>query len=215
MTDNTVTRATTDLIKTFEGLRLTAYQDKANVWTIGWGHTKGVTPDMRITLKTAEQLLIEDLGVAVECVRRVIKKPMTNHEFGAFISLTHNIGVGAFTKSTTARRFNAGDKLGAAEALQWFNKRRDPATGKKVVSNGLKKRRAIEADYFDDPDVVSKAVLIPSREFETAAGFGGERKPAVPPAVPMLGAIVVTIGIFFEDVKEFFLDAIANLGWII
>ena len=30
------------LIKKFEGLELTAYQDSVGVWTIGWGHTKDV-----------------------------------------------------------------------------------------------------------------------------------------------------------------------------
>ena len=29
-------------LKSFEGCRLQAYQDAAKVWTIGYGHTKGV-----------------------------------------------------------------------------------------------------------------------------------------------------------------------------
>ena len=28
-----------DLIKRWEGLRLTAYQDSVGIWTIGYGHT--------------------------------------------------------------------------------------------------------------------------------------------------------------------------------
>ena len=31
-----------ELIKDFEGLELQAYQCAAGVWTIGYGHTKGV-----------------------------------------------------------------------------------------------------------------------------------------------------------------------------
>ena len=30
------------LIKKFEGIELQAYQDSVGVWTIGYGHTKGV-----------------------------------------------------------------------------------------------------------------------------------------------------------------------------
>ena len=30
------------LLKSFEGCRLTAYKCPAGVWTIGYGHTKGV-----------------------------------------------------------------------------------------------------------------------------------------------------------------------------
>ena len=38
-----------ELIKKFEGCRLKAYQDSVNVWTIGYGHTKGVYDGMTIT----------------------------------------------------------------------------------------------------------------------------------------------------------------------
>ncbi|WP_423245967.1 glycoside hydrolase family protein [Periweissella cryptocerci] len=34
------------LLKQFEGLRLKAYQDSVGVWTIGYGHTKGVVRGM-------------------------------------------------------------------------------------------------------------------------------------------------------------------------
>ena len=38
-----------DLIKKFEGCRLTAYADVAGVWTIGYGHTgKDVVPGLTI-----------------------------------------------------------------------------------------------------------------------------------------------------------------------
>lgn len=38
----TTNQAGLKLIESFEGLRLTAYQDSVGVWTIGYGHTKGV-----------------------------------------------------------------------------------------------------------------------------------------------------------------------------
>ena len=50
-----------DLIKKFEGCRLKAYKCPANVWTIGYGHTKGVEPYEIITLAEAEELLRKDL----------------------------------------------------------------------------------------------------------------------------------------------------------
>ena len=37
------------LIKEFEGLRLEAYKCPAGVWTIGYGHTKGVMEGDKIT----------------------------------------------------------------------------------------------------------------------------------------------------------------------
>ena len=44
-----------DFIKSHEALRLKAYQDSKGVWTIGWGHTKGVKPGDVITREQAEQ----------------------------------------------------------------------------------------------------------------------------------------------------------------
>ena len=37
-----------NLIKSFEGLRYEAYLCPSGVYTIGWGHTKGVTEGMKI-----------------------------------------------------------------------------------------------------------------------------------------------------------------------
>ena len=38
------------LLKKFEGCELEAYQDSVGVWTIGYGHTKGVDEDMKKNL---------------------------------------------------------------------------------------------------------------------------------------------------------------------
>ena len=46
-----------DAIKKFEGCVLTAYQDTAGVWTIGYGHTQGVKKGDKITAYQAEQFL--------------------------------------------------------------------------------------------------------------------------------------------------------------
>jgi lysozyme len=54
------------LTESFEGLRLTAYQDVRAVWTIGYGHTgTDARPGMTITQVQAEQLLLEDVAHAV------------------------------------------------------------------------------------------------------------------------------------------------------
>ena len=43
-----------DLLKYFEGCELEAYQDSVGVWTISYGHTKGVHEGMVITQEQAE-----------------------------------------------------------------------------------------------------------------------------------------------------------------
>ena len=46
------------LIKKFEGCELEAYQDAVGIWTIGYGHIKGVKEGMTITKQQAEEMLI-------------------------------------------------------------------------------------------------------------------------------------------------------------
>ena len=52
------------LIESFEGLRLDAYTDVAGIWTIGYGHIRGVGPGMTITQDQATAFLRQDLGQA-------------------------------------------------------------------------------------------------------------------------------------------------------
>lgn len=50
-------QAGVNLIKQFEGCRLTAYKCPAGVWTIGYGHTAGVHQGQTITQAEAERYL--------------------------------------------------------------------------------------------------------------------------------------------------------------
>lgn len=53
-------------LKRDEGLRLKTYIDTVGVRTIGYGHTKNVKSRQVITQEQAEQLLDEDIAVAIE-----------------------------------------------------------------------------------------------------------------------------------------------------
>lgn len=136
------------LIKEFEGFEPEAYRDPVGVWTIGYGTTAGagvgIVPKagMRITEAEAEAYLRRALDKFAAQIRPAIVGPIRPNEFGAFLSLAYNIGPTAFKGSTALRLFNAGDKLGAADALTWFNK----AGGKTLA--GLVRRREAERDLF-------------------------------------------------------------------
>lgn len=58
------------------------------------------------------------------------------------MSLSFNIGFGAFAKSTVLKRLNQGDKSGAADAFRMWN-RAGGRTNKHLV-----KRRELERSYF-------------------------------------------------------------------
>ena len=82
------------LVKQFEGLYTQAYRCPAGVWTIGYGHTDGVTPGMSISEKQAEKYLKDDLAAAGEQVGRLVKVPLNNHQFAALASFVFNVGTG-------------------------------------------------------------------------------------------------------------------------
>lgn len=140
-----------DLIKDFEGLRLYAYLDPVNVWTIGYGHTSmagapKVTRGMRVSKEEAEEILKADLErVYIPAVRRHVKVPLNANQLGALVSFTYNLGETNFKGSTLLRKLNAGDYRGAANEFPRWNR----AGGK--VLNGLTRRRKAEKELFLTP----------------------------------------------------------------
>ena len=138
-----------DLIKQFEGLELDSYQDVAGVWTIGYGHTETAGPNQRITEAEADQLLRQDLETRERSVADLTAAALNQNEFDALVSFVYNVGAGAYQGSTVRKRLNAGDRLGAADALLWWNK----ATINGVLTEvpGLTRRRAAERALFLEP----------------------------------------------------------------
>lgn len=130
------------LIKEFEGLRLEAYKCQADVWTIGYGHTREVKPGDSITEETAERMLVDDVRVFELAVERALTIPVTQYQFDALVSLAFNIGANAFAGSTLVKKLNAGDMKGAADEFLRWNK----AGGR--VLNGLTRRREAERALF-------------------------------------------------------------------
>ena len=90
-------------IKQFEGCHLKAYKCPAGVWTIGWGHTKGVQPGQVITQAQADSLLQGDLLDYVNLVNN-LKLKLTQGQFDALVAFAYNCGVGNLNKSTVLRK---------------------------------------------------------------------------------------------------------------
>ena len=113
---------------------------KGDVPTYGYGSTRKtdgspVRMGVSITRKQAAELVNRDASQFSAAIKRCVKVPLTQGEFDAYVSLTYNIGAGAFCKSTLVKRLNAGDYAGAcAEIKRW-----DKMGGK--VLRGLTARR--------------------------------------------------------------------------
>jgi lysozyme len=138
-----------DLIKESEGLKLYSYlptpHDK---WTIGYGHTKGVTKGQHVTPEQAEEFLREDLAWVEKVINDRVKVPITQNQFDALASLVFNIGEGNFVTSSVLRFLNSKDYKAAADHFCLWNKQRNKVTGKLEVLNGLTIRRTKEKELF-------------------------------------------------------------------
>ena len=132
-----------DLIKNFEGCRLTAYRCPANILTIGYGHTgSDVVMGQKITQEQAEKLLKSDLLVHCNNVSRLVKVPLTQNQFDALVSFEFNVGYGNFASSTMLKLLNQKKyREAAAQFDRWVYANR------KVLA-GLVKRRAAEKNLF-------------------------------------------------------------------
>jgi lysozyme len=136
------------LIKTFEGCRLTAYQDIAGVWTIGFGTTvypngQRVQPGDVCSMTQAETYFQHDLERFAQQVDALTVDTITPRQFDALVSLTYNIGSQAYRDSTVRKRVNAGSSPGLIrEAWMRFHW----AGGQRV--KGLLIRRHKECDFF-------------------------------------------------------------------
>tara|TARA_Y100000996_G_scaffold368729_1_gene315281 strand:+ start:230 stop:655 length:426 start_codon:yes stop_codon:yes gene_type:complete len=131
-----------DLIKHFEGCELYAYKCPAGVWTIGYGHTKGVEPGMQITEQDAEDMLKEELIEYESYINDLVTVGLNQNQFDAMVSWVYNLGAGNLKASTLLKVLNAGDYAGVPEQMLRWNK----AGGK--VLEGLTRRRQAEADLF-------------------------------------------------------------------
>ena len=143
-----VNQETINLIKQWEGLKLTAYKPhKDDVWTIGYGHTSAagepfVREGMTITAAEALKILKNDLVQYESAVEKCVTAPLTDSQFGALVSLCYNIGPENLRKSSLVKKLNKGDYEGAQDQFRVWRK----SSGK--VMQGLVNRRAQEAALF-------------------------------------------------------------------
>ena len=182
-----VNKATLDLIKQYEGCKLTAYKDIVGIWTIGYGTTAaaglGIEPakGMTITQDRAEDLLRQGVDAFAAKVDALILAKVNANEFGACVSLAYNIGPGAFSKSTVLRELNAGNKDRAAAAFKMWNK-----AGGEIVQ-GLVNRRNAEVALFLTPVTADMHAVASTEKAETES---------------VLAAIFNAISAMFQGIKK-------------
>lgn len=131
-----------NLIKSYEGCKLTAYKCPAGIWTIGWGHTgKDVKEGLVISKDYADKLLVEDMAKYEAKVMKYHEAYKWNqNEFDALTSFAYNVGsIDQLTAKGQRTRAEIAEKI-----LQYTK-------GGGIVLPGLVRRRKAERELYLEP----------------------------------------------------------------
>lgn len=138
-----INKAGLDLIKKYEGCRLTAYKCPAGVLTIGYGHTDGVKAGDTITQAQADLYLQSDVGNYENLVNeynRNYNYKFNRNQFSALVSFAFNCGAGNL--AMLLQNGKRDKQTIAQKMLLYCN-----ANGKPL--KGLQERRKAEQDLYN------------------------------------------------------------------
>lgn len=166
------------IIKKYEGVRLSAYKDAAGIWTIGYGHTKGVKAGMRITQAQADAFLKQDCVAAEKNVSKFDGKYHWNqNQFDAMVSFAFNVGsIDQLTANGTRTIQQISSKITA------YNK-----AGGKVLGGLVRRRReekalfdkAVSSKYFPDTKQVGTGLASTLASINVDHSYNYRKKIAV------------------------------------
>lgn len=184
-----------NVIRSFEGRALRAYQDSVGVWTIGYGNTNfdanavkklgKIGRGLTITPEQAESLFVESIQIGYEPAVRARFAPLgdktTQGTFDAGSSFHYNCG--AIKKATWPTFIIQGNKASARTSIMSWNK-----AGGSVLA-GLTRRRAREWAMIDTgnygPEGSSGPIdLETHRQLPAPHPVTGAPSAPVPPPAP-------------------------------
>jgi lysozyme len=142
------------LIKHFESCKLSAYQDSAGIWTIGWGATfypdgSKVKKGDACTQKQADAMFDIILPKFERKVLGRITRPLKQNEFDAAVCFCYNAGTGYHDKNGAYQDFNLWEHInnkfpGIVEYWKTL-----AITSKGIKLRGLIRRRKAEAELYN------------------------------------------------------------------
>ena len=135
-----------ELIKKFEGCETSAYQDSVGVWTIGFGHTKGVEEGQTCSIEDAESMLADEMDEYEGYINNMVKVDLQQHEFDALVAWVYNLGPTNLGESTMLKVLNGGQFDRVPEEMNRWTR------GGGKILEGLVRRRQAESLMFQDLD---------------------------------------------------------------
>jgi lysozyme len=168
-----------------DGLFRPYFDKNGNVWTIGYGHTNGVTVNSRpLTEREASALLRRDLdhGYAppVSQINDTLGLGLSQNEFDAVVSAVYNLGPGILGPGRTmGDALRSKDRRRIADAFLVYVK---DAHGQTL--NGLIRRRRMERKLFRSQSRPTMAAWLTPVELRRVVELDAIRRGAKTPAHP-------------------------------
>ena len=135
-----------ELIKKFEGCETSAYQDSVGVWTIGFGHTKGVEEGQTCSIEDAESMLTDEMDEYDGYINNMVKVDLQQHEFDSLVAWVYNLGPTNLNESTMLKVLNGGQFDRVPDEMNRWTR----AGGE--ILEGLVRRRQAESLMFQNLD---------------------------------------------------------------
>jgi lysozyme len=148
--DASISQRGLDLISSFEGERLTVYQDGDRP-AIGFGHIISDEAELAeykkngITRTRAYELLKSDAARYERAVNQLVTVPLSQNQFDALVSFTFNLGSGTLARSDLLQKLNLRMYDQVPSEIGEYTK----VNG--VFTDGLDRRRKAEIALFTSP----------------------------------------------------------------
>ena len=160
---------------------------------------------MVITKEEGEALFAKEIAKFEDAVTRAVTVDINQNEFDSLVSLSYNIGIAGFKRSSVLRKLNKGDRTGAAQAFRLWNQ------GGGRVLPGLVSRRMREAALFLKPVSAPEEPFMP----QTVSASAEPVKPATAATAAGAAAVVATQtlpGLPIPSVPPEIADSVANVS---
>lgn len=142
-----------DILEHFEGLRLTAYRDSANIWTLGYGSTylsfgARVVQGMTCNKEEAQAYLLAHLQPLINHINATIPAGLKQGQFDALTDFCYNAGKGAWDGSTLKKTVMATPQDFATITANFEMWDKAHVDGQLAEVSGLLRRRKCEAYLY-------------------------------------------------------------------
>ena len=139
------------LIKKFEGCPQKdgvcySYQGSVGVWTCGFGFTKGIDENTKMTMEEVEKRFDEELEEFETYLEKYIEVELTQNQWDAIMAWTWNLGPSNLKSSTMLKEINAKNFARVPSEMRRWNK-----AGGKTLDGLIRRREAESLLFMNEP----------------------------------------------------------------